>query len=133
MYVCCERCATSGDEWTKHYERKHTPACNVNQFPDMPEAQYLDDPMAEIKILERMTKALALTQMLHQEMRDLDRCGKYFIPNWPKFLELTISLLCIVLSYVEHALRALTTSDPKIEENSLMALHSNDEQDGRKA
>jgi hypothetical protein len=58
--VCCPRCPAS-----------HTADCDVDTFPKNSSAQYYHDPDAGAKLLDRMRRAIALSEILEKEVREV--------------------------------------------------------------
>lgn len=95
---CCDACP----KW-----KIHSIDCNKRTFPDWDGAQYLDDPEAPEKIVERIQNALALANVLEKEIRKIAEAGIRFVPGWDRSLDQMLAHLRIDISYCESAARKL--------------------------
>lgn len=100
---CCTGCAT----WDIPV---HTIDCNKRTFPEWDGAQYIDDPQAAGKIVERAQKSLILANMLVGEFKLINEAGRRWIPGWPDSLETMIHHLQLDITYCEREARKLLES-----------------------
>lgn len=100
--VCCEACP----QW---HNGVHTAACNKRTFPEIPGAEYMDDPEAANKIIERLQKAIALAHVVQEELRVVESAGKLLLGNagWSTNLEMMLDHLKLDVRWCEHAARDL--------------------------
>lgn len=97
--LCCEAC--------EKYS-VHSPECNQRTFPELPYAEYLDDPEAAIKLIDRLARTLGLLHVVANELQIIASAGRALVPNYTSGLDSMIAHLRIDVSYCEHEARKLT-------------------------
>lgn len=96
---CCEAC--------EKY-KVHSPECNQRTFPMLPYAEYLNDPEATIKIVDRLSRALGFAHVLANELQVISAAGRALVPNYTSGLDSMIAHLRIDIDYCGHEARKLT-------------------------
>lgn len=106
----CARKAEPGSEYCcvacRDYNI-HTAACNAKTWPEWDGAQYLDDPNAPEKILDRLQNVLALCNVVHKELMKISASGERFVPNFRDRTEHAIGHLHYDILHVESIIRKL--------------------------
>jgi hypothetical protein len=96
---CCSDCLSGG----------HSASCNSEEFPEIgPSAAYLTSPTKEIDLLNRLTRAVALSATLQAEFQTLRNISLSLGISWGGPLESLLAHMEIDLKYLGAEIKEMT-------------------------
>lgn len=95
---CCSECQSGG----------HTASCNLEEFPGLPSAEYLTSPTKEVDLLERLNRAVALSEVLEKEFGTIRSISLSLGISWGAPLESLLAHLAIDLRYLGAEIKEMT-------------------------
>jgi hypothetical protein len=97
---CCSECG--------YGLSAHTSFCNVQEYPNVPSARYFHDQNREINILARLQKAVALSEVLQAEVKEIRNISLSLGLKWGAPFESLLAHLEIDLSWLGAEIKKMT-------------------------